>query len=455
MKVPRQDRHVDPRKLQALIDKTPLSALDRRDLIDHLLTGCPACLELARSARAEFFKEVDTDSQEYAGVLRRLELAFVLASSDVDVERNRGEVQWKLLAGLDQDARLTHLKDDPALRHWGLFNAVSEAVRIIWRHNPHEAVDAAYFGLQVVASLDAQSYGEDNINDFFSNAYTLLAGAKRRAGDFPGAQEAAKHAYEHLRQGTGDKYEQAEIIKAESLILRDLGNFEEAVSLLDQAARIYRSYRDLHAFAKVTLQQASTIGHADPLRGIELCTRGLQFLDRSKADQFVELSAMNNLAWFQNDAGFVAEARNTLTNSRHLYQLFADAATELRLLWLDARIAKNEGRLAYAEAVLTKAKALASNHGMNFERTLISVDLCEILMSQGRIQEALPAIRAAISLLGAHGCNRDAQALILRAQLCLEANQLGGVWQYLSEAVHSIRRGWNGISHVPKTRILA
>jgi tetratricopeptide (TPR) repeat protein len=388
-------------------------------------------------------------------VLRRLELAFVLASSDVDVERNRGEAQWKLLMNLDQDARLTRLKRDPALHHWGLFNAVAEAVRIIWRDNPREAVEVAYFGLQVVASLGALSYGEDNINDFFSNAYTLLAGAKRRAGDFTGAREATKHAYDHLRLGTGDRYEQAEIIKAESLILRDLGNFEEAVSLLDHAARIYRRYQDLHAFAKVTLQQASTIGHADPMRGIELCTRGLQFLDRSKGDQFVELSAMNNLAWFQNDAGFVAEARETLTNSRHLYQRFADAATELRLLWLDARIAKNEGRLGYAEAVLTEAKALAANHGMNFERTLISVDLCEILLSQGRLQEALPPIRAAISLLSAYGCTRDAQALILRAQLCLEANQLGGVWQYLSEAVQAIRRGWNGISHVPKSRSLA
>jgi hypothetical protein len=79
MKVPRQERHVDPRKLQSLIDKTPLPALDRRDIIDHLLTDCPQCLELARRARAEFFREVDTDSPEYTGVLRSLELAFVLA----------------------------------------------------------------------------------------------------------------------------------------------------------------------------------------------------------------------------------------------------------------------------------------------------------------------------------------------------------------------------------------
>lgn len=61
-----------------------LPGKERQRLIRHLLSGCGQCLDRARELA---FPE-ERQSADYTGLLRRLDLAYVVASNDIREERS-------------------------------------------------------------------------------------------------------------------------------------------------------------------------------------------------------------------------------------------------------------------------------------------------------------------------------------------------------------------------------
>lgn len=75
-------RHLIEIQLRQLADDQ-LPAEERKEAVRHLLARCRPCLDLAREI---LFPEIGSEP-DYSGVLRRLDLALVLARNDVEVER--------------------------------------------------------------------------------------------------------------------------------------------------------------------------------------------------------------------------------------------------------------------------------------------------------------------------------------------------------------------------------
>jgi tetratricopeptide (TPR) repeat protein len=419
-----------------------LPAFQALELVRHLLAGCADCLDLADREGILQATTEGGESDSESVIAGRLEQMLREAKGEVERQLQRGAAQWARLSPLSSGQRLALLRSSPAMHHWGLFRHSLDACAQAGKMNPVEAVDIAHFAAAVVEMLDAESYGHLNLNDFRARALTALANAKRAAADFRGSEAAFQAARGHVSAGTGDAYERANLLCHEALLLRDLGDFEEAVTLLDQAYAMYDQVGDPHLCGRVLVQQASSIGFVDPLRGVELARRGLALLDSDDGDPYLELSARNVLAHFLNDAGFSEEAREIQEQCRPLYAKFPGVAVQSRMVWLDGLIARNLGDFPTAEQKFRELCTLFSKHNFDLELALVSLDLAEILLWSRRHSEAAHLIHTTYPVLVSWELDKDLLALWLTLENSVLA-QAEEATLRMHEMAAILRRGWN------------
>lgn len=376
-----ENQHVRAEQLRYLI-RGELPSEEKRSVVRHLLAGCEPCLALARSL---VFPGPEAD---YSAVLRRLELAGVLACNDVEVERRLGDELWeRILKPLDAGGRLLAVRSDSRLRIWGLHERVLREAAVSMRREPVEAADLAHLALAVAESLDPGVYGEERIQDLRAMAWTALGNAKRLAGDFPGTREALEAAQQALALGSGDLLEEANVISIQASLQADLGDLEGATKALRRAVLIARTIGDQALAGRFILKQSSFIGWIDPARGLALAERGVRLLGKTD-DLHMELVGRHLLAFWNNEIGEVEEARAILETYRYLYARHSDVFWSGRRLDLEARITRSEGDLATAEALFRELVDVYARAHFDFDLALATLDLAECLSIQGKWEEA-------------------------------------------------------------------
>lgn len=416
-----------------------LSVEERKAAIRHLLTNCRPCLDLARTI---LFPEMESEP-DYSGVLRRLDLSLVLAKNEVEVERGRARVLWDdHLSALESGPRLMAIRSNPDLQTWGTFDLLlMEAKRITVEH-PVEAVDLAYAALAVTDLLDPHAYSEERIHDFRASAWAFVANAKRLAGDFSGAGEGVQAAAEALELGTGDPYEEANVLSMRASLLTELGELERAAETLEKALPLARSIQDRLLEAHLRIQQSGLIGWLDPARGLKLAERALRLLRKSRNDdKHMELGGVYLTAFWSNELGDFEEARATLETYRYLYAAFPDPWTQGRLLLLEGLICRNEGRLEDSERLLHRLVTHYSEQGMAFDVTLTTLEWAEALVLLGRHREATGVLQEAYPLIEQWGASVD----ILRAWRIVEeaVRRQAGRHEAFRELAMTVRRRWH------------
>ncbi len=428
------DRHVQTEQLERLV-RGELPPEERRSVMRHLLTGCEPCRATARNL---FFPGAEAD---YSGVLRRLELAAVLARNNVEVERRLGTEIWeRVLKPLDAGGRLLAIRNDPQLRLWGVHERVLQEAAVVVRKNPVDAADLAHLALAIAESLDTRSYGEERIQDFRATAWSTLGNAKRLAGDLQGATEALEAAEEALARGTRDPLEEANTISIRASLQNDLGDPEGATEALRRAVRLVLAVGARHLAARFTLQQSSCIGWLDPARGLQLAEEGLELLGTA-ADPHLELVGRHLLALWNHESGEVEEARAILETYRYLYAKHSDVFWSGRLLDLDARITRREGDLATAERFFRELVDLYARAHFDFDLALATLDLAETLSLQGKWEDAAELLGALQPVLRHWNLNGDLLRswAILQEGLARKVAQEGS-FQALAK---TLRRLWH------------
>lgn len=373
--------HASREQIENLIAEK-LPPKERQRIVSHLLSGCKPCVELVRDAICPGDEEPD-----YTAIIRRLELAYVVAQNDVQVERRSAEELWPKLQNQPPERRLFIIKNIDGYRTWGMYERVVEKTKTVARNDPLQAVDLAHLALAITDLLDAEAYGQERIYDFQAGAYTALGNAKRIIGDFAGAEAALNAAKELLDKGTGDPYEKAYLVSIYSSLKADLGYLEEAAELLNRGIRYASSVNDRQLRGRLVLKQSSFIGFVDPLLGLELAEQGISLLDHGK-DPHLDLVGRHLLAFWSNELGNPGEAASILATYRYMYDAFDDAFWVGRLLHLQANIARTEGDLRKSEYLFREVVELYAEHHFEFDLVLASLDLAEVLASQARLVES-------------------------------------------------------------------
>lgn len=366
-------------------------------------------------------------------------------------ERHRPE-QWAaervlasalvpVLAELSAEHRLRLVRTDARYRCWALAESLlEESQQAVWSGQPERSVELAEATVLVTEHLAEETFGRRSLNDLKARAQACLGNALRTRADFLGAKRCFVRARFLLQEGSGDPLEEAWLVGLESSLLIARGHLDEAVALLQSVLPIYDSLHEpeLRARTEIQMAQALSLGSRN-LEAIEVLTRAEQAIDRA-AEPRLFLFARHSRALALCDSGQTHEALLLLDASRELYRQFPDPWSQLRLRWLEARIAAGLGRVQEAEAMLGRLWTAAFERGLRFEVALISLDLAAIYTQMGRYAEAGQLAGRLISLFESWGVHRRAiQAwVILEHALLAETATV----ELVRQIAAYVRRGW-------------
>ncbi len=420
-----------PQELLERFLRAEASREESQAVVRHLLSECPRCSETAHQAISGIglgsTRRIGWETA-YEEVFQRA-LAFATREEQrLAVERLRGWAQWASLEPLTPQARFAVVEADESFHTWGLYERLLDASRWYMRKEPAEAVDIVRLAITVAERIDPAAVSEKLGVDFLANAWAALGNVKRIASDFAGARSAFKEAWRFVAEGTGDPLVKAHVIGLEASYIKDIGEFETAESSLEEALAIYRKAGDLYRQGRILLKMGDVIGYANPERGISHLREALALIDTR--DPRLELCARHDLAWFLNESSRAEEALAILDRARPLYKDFQDSFTQLRLHWLEGKIAANLGDLAGAESILGQLWEELRVRDLNQEVVLVSIDLAKVLTWQGNFSLAAELAGQCFSIMKGWGLHRDALAawLVLQETLA-QGRGLGDIFQ--------------------------
>lgn len=406
---------------------------EARTVVRHLLSGCPQCLEMSRRATsgAGVFASGGRVGWEeaYEEVFTRA-LVFVSAEERrLALEKLRGWALWAELEPLNPPLRFARVEAEARFHIFGLYDRLLEASRWYSRTDPAEAVDVVRLAVLVAERLDAARLGKERWADLRAGAMAALGNALRIAEDFEESRQVFDQVWHLLEQGTGDLFERASLISLEASYRKDVGELELAESSLEEALEIYRKAGDSHLQGRILLQMGEIVGHADPERGIAHLRKALALLDFSREPR-LELSAQHALAGFLSDSGQPEEALAVLERARPLYEQFREELVQLRLHWLEGKIAARLGELAEAESIFAQLWDELHARGLHQEVVLVTIDLAAVLTAKGETARAAELASQCFSIMQRWGLHRDALAAWLVFQDALaHGSALGNLFE--------------------------
>jgi len=401
------------------------SKKESRHVVRHLIRGCEHCSALASRLISEsgfwFPKRGFTDSDEaYTEAFEALFSFTTKEERRIAVERLRGWGQWAAIEDLLPEERRALVMADRDYHHWGFYRALLDACHAYSRMDPREAVNIVELALSISEILDVRAVGgEDAATDMRAKGYAILGNARRLASDFPGAREAINEAWRLNEEGSGDPLERAVIISFDASYIRMMGEFETAESVLEEALKIYQSAGDLHMQGRTLIQMGDAIGYANPERAIGYLRRAVELINASREPR-LELCAQHDLAHFLSDAGRPEEALALLDRARPLYKQFPDDWTQLRLHWLEGKIARSLGHLDEAAHIFRQTWDAFRERDLHYEFVMTSIDLAETYVAQGSHATAIRLSAEVYSILGAWGVHRYASTAWLLLENALE-----------------------------------
>jgi hypothetical protein len=361
------------------------------------------------------------------------------AAEDEPMDRLLATGLWAALEGRAQAQRLRMVSHDPRFHEPALVERLIEAGRESRVCDPRGAREIAELAVAVAEHLDPRAHPQALAGDRRAAALANLGDAQRRCEELAAAERSFARAWRSLDEGSGDALERANVMRLEASLRLARGDRERGMRRLRSAASIYGRCGDLPEQARVVLQMAQACGHRDPWRGVALAREALTLI--AGQEPRLELSARHALIWFLNDGGAGRAALALLESSRPLYRQIEGSQPRFYQKWLEGRIARSLGGLAAAEETLKTVWRDFRGAGFNLDLTLVSLDLAEIFLAQGKTRHAVLLLRRfepTLRLFKMHSHGMAAW-LLLREALATEAARVPSL---LREAALYYRQAW-------------
>jgi tetratricopeptide (TPR) repeat protein len=221
--------------------------------------------------------------------------------------------------------------------------------------------------------------------DLSARALGYMANALRMQDNIPEAHrlfQGARHVIRH--EGVTDPYICAEVDWFEGALLMDQRRFSESEELLTRAITLYSLAGDNTQAARPMLTLGTLhYNRGDVGKAAEVTQAALDVMSPGEDPRFF-LYARHNLTWYLVEAGHWSAAAKNLAEYRKHYQQFPDAYTQLRLSWLEGRIALGLGHRKEAEEAFRMTREGFVSAGNSHEAAMVSRDLAILYPEDGR-----------------------------------------------------------------------
>jgi tetratricopeptide (TPR) repeat protein len=417
--------HISAELFRRFLDQR-VTRSERRAVVRHLIAQCPECLSLVGRITAEsgyWFGLDAAPALAERDYTEAFQAAFKFTSREarrIAFERLRGWGHWSALDPLLPNERLSTIVMRKDWHHWGLFRALLDAAHWHSFRDPHEAVNIVQLALDTVDLLDPAKVGGDPAaKDMRAKAWAILGNCRRLASDLEGAREAIAKAWGLNEEGAGDPLDKAQLYRFDASYVCTIGEFETAETIFEQALALYRAVGDAHLEGRTLIQMGIAIGYVDPDKGIAHIERGLPLINPVREPR-LELCAQHALAYCLTDADRPQEALAILDRARALYKQFPDEWTQLRLHWIQGRIARGLEQFAEAVHILRQVQEEFRARDLHMELLMVSIDLAEAHVASGEIATAGRLLADLTPILSSWKLHRNALAAWLMFQKALE-----------------------------------
>jgi tetratricopeptide (TPR) repeat protein len=378
-----------PRETLEAFLRGAVSSWETREVIAHLLAGCPACRKAIEPLVAAMFQPSAARSAPADEAPYEEPVAAALAAvrrRSAALERERAEARVKLARLLFGGRRAGDppAGDEPGFWTWGLCETLLDTSWDLRESDPAGMLYLAELAVEGTERLDATACGIAPLADLRAQAWANLANACRVSDRLALAETAMVRAFEARKQGTGAPLLRARLAELSASLLCDQRQFPAAFRLLDLACDLYRRHGDAHDAGRALIKKGLHTGYTgDPEEGIHLIARGLRRVERERDPRLV-FQALHNILLFRVELGDFRAARRQLWEMRPLYVQHADRIALVKLRWIEGKIFVGLCDLARAEAALRQAKEEFEAEGLIYDGALISFDLAAVWLRLGR-----------------------------------------------------------------------
>lgn len=429
-----------------------LTAQDRRRVMKHLLSGCSSCRELAGDS---WKLPLDDYRHEAAvGTIATESLQRVserLAAYTMQLERERAAAPALTAELMEHPEPRRQVLLDNSSRYciWAVADFALDECQKQVANDPHQALEFARLGLEVARRLDPEETGQHIVRDMQGRAWAMVGNAQRVLSDLRTAEAAFREAENALAEGTGDPLEEARYYTLLSTLRSDQRRFDESLTLLRRAARIYRYLGEDHLLGRTLVMEGTALGKSGDInRAIRVLERALPLLDDVREAR-VGLLARHNLVHYLRETGNVQEALNLLKQIKPLYRQLGNRMDLIRLRWVEGSLAREIGQPLLAENAFLEVRNNFIEAGIGFDAALVSMDLALLYLDQSRYDEVQKLALEMKPIFESRDVHREAVAALLI--FCHAAERR----QATAQLVHEIESYLKSARNDPTTPFVA
>jgi tetratricopeptide (TPR) repeat protein len=306
---------------------------------------------------------------------------------------------------------------------WGLVELLCQKSAEAGSHDPARAVALASLAVQVSQRLkEWQPCEKEWLYELRAYAFAHLASAYRVSGDLRQAERATLTSERWWQKGSesmGDAlgYEPL-ILSLKASLRKDQRRFAEAIELLDTVIGIYiagdPATQDFHMAGRTFLLKAKVLEEqGDFEQALSLLREAAPLIDPERAPRLV-LCLRHNHVDYLSKLGRSEEARALLPQAQALAQELGNALDLVRLRWVEGRIAGSLGDTAEAEGLFLAVRDEFVARGISFDTALVSLELAALYARENRHAEMQALAREAGLLLTAQGVPQESFATFER-----------------------------------------
>lgn len=274
----------------------------------------------------------------------------------------------------------------------------------------------AYHLAELARFIVHRSPGTPESFDLVALATASMANASRAGGDLLQAEEHFGYVrYVITHHGVTDPRVIAQIDHLEGSLRKDQRRFSEAEALLTRAAMLYR-LSGSSGVTGVLLTLGATYYQDGKLdRAIEITRAALEALP-AETEPRTYVQGRYNLALYLTEAGRFHEAGDLLEIDAPLYARFPEPWTQLRLSWLQGKIAAGVGDVPAAERLFVETRDGFVRQGIGYDAAMVSLDLALLYLKDGRTEEVRRVAEEMVPVFAAQDVHWEAMAALVLFQ---------------------------------------
>ena len=394
-----------------------LGTKQNRQVVQHLLSGCEPCRQMARELWAGEPEPAEIDLEAIAMEAWRQGRLY-------DQEKAEAPALIEELETLPPARQLLLVRNSQRFQTRAVCELLTERAVEARRSDVPAALEKALTAKALSERLSADRYGAGAVSDVQATAWTVLGHVQRESAELHAAEASFEQAARFAEHGSGDPRVIGRVWHLKAFLRHAQGRYQEALALFARAQREYRAAPDRHLEGNTLVDRGRTLREVGNLEGaVDSVRAGLKMLDPARNPR-MELVAKHNLTLFLQELGRADEALDLVGEALTLHAQLGGELDKLRLRWLEGKLAHLQGDLGRARGAFEEVRQGFEARSMPYDQALVSLDLAAVYLVQERFEEVLDLATAMLAVFRALSIDREAIAALFFLQEAVKAREV-------------------------------